>query len=527
VPRVKVDATAAKNPKRNLKFPKLTRLKLSLPRFFSFKNWSLPKFRLPKWQKLKLDIIPELEPNPVLVKPRWTNFLTAGFVGLISLIFVLLIAQLFLARTISRMPGGNNTNSAQFDSLAKCEPNQLAKLSEALDVKINRQWYLIGKEFIGRDPLDGELKVDTTLLGCAPRDLKIVYKITGTELAAEQKTTSKDNYKISLDISSLGVGSYELGLDVYKADSTEANFTKKMPFYISKPVYVAWTLDWDGYNFSDNYLTQINQLTDRAQRVPITHFFNPIYSISGGTLQRRGKYFADWIKGRQGQYGDEVGLHIHMFYAIAEAAGVTPRTEPTWNTRGTGSDVPLSSYTLEEQRKIIAWSKKALENQGFTSQVSFRAGGWFANLDTLKALEELGFKIESSGRTAYGLGNNLSGPWKLDAGAQPYFPCRNNQNAACNGSSAFSIMELPNNGGESYRFSTKQLIDRFRINFDGKPQSSHRAINFLSHPEWFNIDYPKMTSLFETIDQHLYANDKGPVLYATVENTYQAIISNR
>lgn len=469
----------------------------------------------------------EFRPSVILIKPKWPRGVVAGFIVLIGVVSMLLVAEIFLARKITRSASDPDlSTNLPAASLPSCESNQLTGVSEALGLKLNRKWYLIGKEFIGRDPLDAELTIDTTLLDCAPRNLKLAYKITNTEISNEQKTTNQDAYKFSLDISSLGVGAYELSFDVFADEQPSPIFTQKLPFYISKPVYVAWTLDWDGYNFSDNYLNQIAQLADRAQRIPITHFFNPIYSISGGTLQRRGEYFAGWIKNRQAQFGDEVGLHIHMFYGIAEAAGVTPRSEPTWNSRGTGSDVPLSSYTLEEQRKIIAWGKQALEKQGFTSQTSFRAGGWFANLDTLKVMDEMGFKVESSGRTAYSLGNNLSGPWRLDAAAQPYYPCKNNQNAACSGNNAFKVMEIPNNGGESFRFSTTQLIDRFRLNFNGLPQPGHRMLNILSHPEWFNIDYPKMTNLFETIDQHLYATDKGPIVYTTVENIYQAMLVN-
>lgn len=458
-------------------------------------------------------------------KSRWPRFVTSLFVLLIATVGLLLVAELALARTLTRFAYTDST-SAGANPPTLCNEEQLNALKEKISSDLSKKWYLRGKEFIGNSPLEAQIVVDTKDLGCTPQTLVAKAAIANSEISSETKLKNASVNRISFNIDALAEGTHTLNLEVSVEESKQVMATSQLTFYVSKPVYVAWTLDWEGYNFSDNYLNQINQLSQRSQRVPITHFFNPLYSISGGTLQRRGAYFANWIKGRQEAYGDEVGLHIHMFYEIATAAGVTPRTDPKWNARSNGSDVPLTTYDLDEQRKIIAWSKANLQQQGFTNLKSFRAGGWFANLDTLKALEESGFVIESSGRTAYSLGGGISGPWRLDAAAQPYYPCRNNQNAGCSGANAFTIMQMPNNGGESFRFSTTQLIDRFRGVYNGQPQAKHQVLTVLSHPEWFNVDYPKINSLFGTIDGHLYAEDKGPVIYATLETIHEALKIN-
>lgn len=484
--------------------------------------------KLPRPTKVNLRRIKSTIPQTVWLPTeriaRWPRSVVMILVILIVVVFMSLLADSMLTGQRSNFQITLRSET-EFAKLPACEPSQLASTQFAIETKLIRKWHLIGKEFLSKDPLAGEITLGNIPINCAPRDLQIEYRVEGKSIEGRQQTANKTAYSFNLDIESLGVGTYSLVTDIKKQDTLVA--TNTQTFYVSKPVYVAWTLDWEGYNFSDEYLNYIQELTNREQKVPLTHFFNPAYSVAGGTLKSRGTRFANWIKERQPTYGDEVGLHLHMFYYMVQAAGVTPLTDPTWGSRGTGSDVPLSSYTLDEQRLIINWGKKMLNDQGFNNLMSFRAGGWYADEDTFKVLEDTGFKIESSGRTAYSLGNGLPGLWDLRDTTQPYYPCKTNKNQTCSGNNAFKVMEIPNNGGESYRFTVAQLSNRFKVNYNGQPQEAHRAITYLSHPEWFNVDRPKMTEILKQVDEHLFAADRGPVIYATLETIYYAWEANK
>lgn len=452
-------------------------------------------------------------------RPQWRRLFIVALLGMLGVSVLVFSGLNILPRTARGfLVSPNQPNTAT----TLCSEEVLASDAVKLEPKLNRKWFLIGAEFLEQNSLSLQVDFPTIPADCTIQGYKLKYQVANTTIQGDATTTRSTNYTFSGDVSKLTVGTYPVTISLTNSAGRELKVAST-EFHISKPVYVVWTLDWEGYNMSDTYLQQIQQLTEREQRVPLTHFFNPLYAISSGTLKSRGQYFANWVKQRQQTFGDDAGLHVHMFYELATAAGVTPRTEPTWNSRGNGSDVPLTAYTYDEQKLILTFSKEILRQQGFTDIDSFRAGGWFANLDTFQVLSELGMTMESSGRTAYSLGNNLAGPWALAEAAQPYYPCKNNQNRSCpkGGANTFPVLEIPNNGGESYRFTTAQLLNRFKANFNGTPQGVHKVVTYLSHPEWFYIDHPKMTELLNYIDGYLYTADRGPVVYTTLDNIHR------
>jgi hypothetical protein len=393
-----------------------------------------------------------------------------------------------------------------------CRIEDLGKVT----LKLNKKWFLLGKFPKEKQSLQAVLNQDAELT-CNAGSVRV-------EMLVDNKVKQTESLQASLgqnfaiETGNLKPAAYQLKARL--SDVSGGVRLLEKTFYVSHPVLVAWTLDWEGYNFSDEYLDMISKLSNRHQKVPITHFFNPRYFASPYVSSARGKEFLAWIKKRVTSHEDYIGLHLHMFFEMVELAGVKPKKEPTWASRGTGSDVPLTTYNLEDQRKIIRHGLDILKAQGLNSIDAFRAGGWYVNTDTLTVLEELGFKIESSGRTSYSLGNGLPGPWNLTVTQPPYYPCRNSQNFACDGTAAFKVMEVPNNGIESYRYSQAELISRFNQNYKGNAAKNAIAITYLSHPEWFSIDNPKMAALFKHIDQYDYYADNGPVIYANLKQIY-------
>jgi len=88
--------------------------------------------------------------------------------------------------------------------------------------------------------------------------------------------------------------------------------------------------------------------------------------------------------------GHDVQLHLHPNYQIFKC--------PDWQERAKRKELfpdIIAKYNLDEQINLIKQGKKILEKCGVTP-IAFRAGCFGANLNTLMALKENDFLIDSS-----------------------------------------------------------------------------------------------------------------------------------
>lgn len=364
-------------------------------------------------------------------------------------------------------------------------------------------------------------------------------------------------YTVTVPLTDLSSGTYQIQgrLTFFKT----LNFlTTPTTFYISQPLYVTWTIDWEGYDVSDDYLTELADIADQYH-IPMTHMFNPyiyIYpslpetqrqalvasasaaptnsaSLLANLTPERADYLTHWVIQRRDLHQEEIGLHLHMYPELAADAKVQPRLEPTWGGGFTpGYDILTTDYTREEMTQILERAKGWFVSRDLGVPKSYRAGAWFANLDTLQALQDTGFLIDSSGRTSYTFGtNHIQGPWHLSSTTQPYYPSLTDQNQPASVSTTQSsndlatqrILEIPNNGADTYAFNTDQLISRFTDNFTGEPLTQPQQVTYLSHPHWF---YPSrqqtIRQVFDYLHQFNYSEDSGPVVYTTLLGVYNA-----
>jgi hypothetical protein len=315
-----------------------------------------------------------------------------------------------------------------------------------------------------------------------------------------------------VDTSGLSPGKHTI--QVKSLDSkTESNI---ISINVSYPLYVVWSMDWEGYDCNNSYFDMIANLSNKYN-VPITHFYNPRIYVA--LSKSRQDYFDKWIKARRDENSDEIEMHMHFFFDMVKAAGVTPKTDPKWSNYKDGKDVPATVYTTAEMEKILNWGKKKFEDRGLGTPAAFRSGAWYADESTLQALENTDFIIDSSGRSKYAWGTNkIPGHWDLKSTTKPYQPSKANQNRT--GEPAFSLIEFPNNGADSWTYSSDQLISRFNDNYKGTPLGERQTITYLSHPHAFNVDAPKMEALFTYINQYQYNSDKGPVKYVRMMDAY-------
>jgi len=315
-----------------------------------------------------------------------------------------------------------------------------------------------------------------------------------------------------IDISNLEPGEHLI--KIYP-DINGCNFTyaRELPFTLSYPVFVTWTLDWEGTDVKNSNLDSIVEISSKYE-IPVTHFFNPYIYYS--TPESRSKYVTDWIINRR-NLGDSIGLHLHMYEKYVNTAGVTP-IDVRWgyNGYGKGYDVPTLEYSYSDFRKILSLAKSDFQKNGLGNPILYRAGGWFADEDILRAVQDSGFIVDSSGRTSYEIGTNkVVGPWTLSTTTQPYRLNMNNQNDTQNGSS--NLWEIPNNGLDSWTFDAKQMISAFTQNYSSGVSQNTKVVTYLSHIQGFEHDYPIINEVFTNISKYSFNSDSGPVVFTTID----------
>lgn len=296
----------------------------------------------------------------------------------------------------------------------------------------------------------------------------------------------------------------------------QSRSSPRQEFHVSYPLYLNWSIDWEGYAIEDRWLNMLNQVANDFGIAP-THYFNPRIYISDSASRQ--KYLTDWVLNRQRTYGDEIGLHLHMWTDLVSAAGVTPKTEPSWAGNGTGYDVPTSSYSPEEFDKMIKWGKAQFAAHGLPEPKTYRAGGWQINSQQLKVLSENGFNVDSSGRNFTKFGKNqMPVPWFLSGTTKPYIPSLSDQNKS--GKDSTNIWEFPINGDNSSNYGKDSVIvlENFRLNYDGSALTDKQTLCVLSHVQLFHNDEPIMRRFFTEVQKNLAKDDNGPVIYTSIQN---------
>lgn len=343
----------------------------------------------------------------------------------------------------------------------------------------------------------------------------VTYQVLDTSLTGSMVRSADTSWEAIIPVATLRPGAYRVQATLH--DGQKIQTSQVTGFYRSQPLYVAWTIDWEGYDVNRSYLDAMEAIANEYD-LPMTHFFNPRIYVTKTISAQRAKTLTEWVK-RRLDLGDAFGLHLHMFTDFVEQAGVKSRLDPNWGDAGTGYGVPIDGYTKDEQERLILNASDLLVANGFRRPDLFRAGGWYANVDTLTALEDLGFSVDSSARTKYQFGKNrLPGSWDILPTTRPYQPSRTNQNRSSD-SNHFAVLEIPDNGADSYAYSAQAMIDRFTANTGNGILSSKQQLTYLSHPHWFDDkEQARVRELFTYISRYTFANDRGPVILTTTDN---------
>ncbi|MEP7103122.1 MAG: hypothetical protein ABI721_00230 [Candidatus Dojkabacteria bacterium] len=287
-------------------------------------------------------------------------------------------------------------------------------------------------------------------------------------------------------------------------------------FILSEPIYIAWTVDWEGIDPGKPNIENISK-TAVEFKIPITHFFSPRTIISTKITEPRKKEIINWIKDRVNNFGDDLAMNLHFQFDLVDAAGVDPKySEKTWDNGISGYDMPGTVYDYNEYLKILNWGKQKLIDAGLPSPKGFRAGGWFINDDNLRAVKDAGFVYDSSAIKPTELGENkMMQDWETTSITQPYKISQKDKNSSDD--PTLGILEVPINGGDTYINSAEEILQNFKDNYSYNTYSNtSKLIVYSSSPDWFDTSKDGVENLFATVSNYRYDRDRGPVKFITL-----------
>jgi hypothetical protein len=323
------------------------------------------------------------------------------------------------------------------------------------------------------------------------------------------------NYVFEIDATKFVPGDYEFQVIVGEEQATSL----RQKFTISYPLFVVWSIDYEGDNVPDQVLNAIGAIGDKY-KMPVTHMFNPRIYIASEISAERRRFMTNWVLDRYQHKGDEIGMHLHMHLDMMEAMDIIPKTDPRWGGRTNGHDVLTSAYDYNDFYAMLLWARDQFKANGLPKALSYRAGGWYIEEQQLQALQDVGFTIDTSGRTSYSWGsNNIKGPWTLKETTVPYHPSTKDQNKSTP-EPLMSLWEFPNNGWDSTNNEINVLKKAYDLNYQGKFLDHAQTLTYLSHPTYFmQNDEKRMKELLDYIGQSKSVDDQGPVIYLTLQDS--------
>jgi hypothetical protein len=134
-----------------------------------------------------------------------------------------------------------------------------------------------------------------------------------------------------------------------------------------------------------------------------THMWNPMYLVGPEEHREAGRELLGYLRALlDAEPRTEIGLHVHPYYTLIRALGVTPRGSPRAGApagecrrprglEGDGYDVLLTAYADDERERILRGCQDALAASGLPRPTSFCAGYSAADPRLQAMIERMGF----------------------------------------------------------------------------------------------------------------------------------------
>jgi hypothetical protein len=334
-----------------------------------------------------------------------------------------------------------------------------------------------------------------------------------------------DGFGLETSIESLPPGSYDI---LFSRNGSNTAFAK-VSFNRSAPYYVLVSTDYDFSDPSDSSTSYMDTLHASHPGMRITHFWAPYTYTDPVVTEDRRAALTSWILDKRDTFHDEIGLHIHPYCNFVTDAGVTCVTDnstefPAGDT--SGYTIKLNSYDTPTLTTLLQHARDLFTARGLNSPITFRAGGWTADLSSFQALNNLGFVADSSalnwakieewqGYELYTWNMEHWGP--IDDTSQPYYPSDTDVLASTPGSD-MAMLEVPDNGVMIDYVTSLEMTSLFNENWDGSVLETPHVLMMGFHPSssLTSVEKKKVDDLLVLADQHLGATGSGPVVYITL-----------
>ena len=315
------------------------------------------------------------------------------------------------------------------------------------------------------------------------------------------------------------------------ARDSETTAFARLPLYRSAPFYVLMTTDWDFSDPSQQALDRQDRMHETYPSLLITHFVGPYTFTDPAVTEARRTELANWVLRQRDTHGDEIGLHIHPYCNFVEDAGLPCITDQsTVYAAGdpTGYTIKVSAYGETDFATLLQHADSLFMARGLGKPTTFRAGGWTASIETLRALEATGYVADTSALNWMRLEEwigvetgelyrwNMAAWGPIGDTSQPYYP--NHDDILLDSEPSLSLLEVPDNGIMVDYVSVEEMIQIFDANWDGAPLPLPRTLMMGFHPaaQFQNFEHLRVNGILDHCEQHLASIGAGPVVYATL-----------
>lgn len=380
-----------------------------------------------------------------------------------------------------------------------------------------RRWYTIPDGLFRED---APVSIMFPNIDAAPGRPRARLRSTGITVELAESAAGARQWVGTLSLSGAAAGEQTVEYLVRLRDGSDA-VLETQALMLSQPEYVVWTLDFEGDAAGDAEMANTAAIADRIG-VPMTLMWNPRVWTTSQVSASRADAMLAWTQLRMAK-GDEIALHLHMWTDFVRAAGLVPRTQPSWAARGDGYDVPITAYDEKETRTLVEYSLRLAAEHGLPKPTSFRGGGLFANAANLRAVAALGFTADCSASPAGPFGR-LQLPWTLAADAQPYYPSGEDANKV----GELPLLEAPTNAGNTFGHSVTSIAGIVNANLrmiaaPGQAATQRRALTVVSHPGTIDAtERAAIETLFSAFDAYRYDRDAGPLRFVTLAQLAKA-----
>lgn len=383
-----------------------------------------------------------------------------------------------------------------------------------------RNWYLIQDAVTA-----GQAAIDATI--AAPEGVATVDVWLGDQPGVRLPVVD-GKFRWQQDLGALAAGDYEV---LFAADGADTAFAKRT-VHRSAPLYFLMATDWDFSEPGETSLLIMDAMRRKHPSLMFTHFVGP-YTYTDPQLDpARRVDITKWLVASRDMHGDEIGLHIHPYCNFVTHAQVTCITDQStvYAQDLSGYTVKVAAYDEPTFGKLLDDADGLFMANGLGKPVTFRAGGWTADLGTLKALASHGYVADTSALNwarleewqNQGTGElyrwNMANWTPMGDTSQPYYP--SDTSVLMPGLLPLSILEVPDNGIMVDYVSVDEMKQISAANWNGNALPKAKTLMLGFHP---SVQMPleasdRVYGILDYAEAHLAEKDRGPMVYAVLKD---------